>query len=134
MTLCERVSVWVLPTPPSQAKLEPPWAVWPARLVITLVDDWVQGEVPLSKPPLATTCVGVQAAATGAAGGAAAAGVPGSDRAASAVTASALAVMALRGVGLTRNSFEAAGIAACSVPPGRLGVPWTVRGLCLTVA
>ena len=29
VTLCESVSVWVLPTPSSQAKLLPPWAVWP---------------------------------------------------------------------------------------------------------
>jgi hypothetical protein len=52
VTLCESVSVWVPPVPSSQAKLVPPWADWPERLVITLLDDWVQGEVPLSKPPL----------------------------------------------------------------------------------
>lgn len=28
VTLCERVSVCVLPTPSSQAKEVPPWAVW----------------------------------------------------------------------------------------------------------
>lgn len=114
-TLCERVSVCVLPTPFSQAKLVPPWALCPERLVITVVDDWVQGEVPLSKPPLVTTWAGVQSAASGAAGGAAAAGVTGSRVAANAMTPSAPAAKALWGVGLTRNSFEAAGIAACSV-------------------
>ncbi|MEU9385796.1 hypothetical protein AB0D38_34685, partial [Streptomyces sp. NPDC048279] len=34
VTLCESVSVWVPPVPSSQAKLVPPWADWPERLVI----------------------------------------------------------------------------------------------------
>jgi hypothetical protein len=114
VTLWERVSVCVLPTPFSQAKLVPPWAVWPVRLVITVVDDWVQGEVPLSKSPLVTTWAGVQAAAaSGVVGGAAAAEGTESEAAANAMTANALATRTLWGVGLTRNSFEAAGAPAC---------------------
>src|SRR5262249_2791321 len=112
------------PTPSSQAKLVPPWAVWPARLVITLDDDWLQGEVPLSKPPLVTTWAGVQAAAGGAADGAAAAGVMGRVTTANAAAVNALA-RALWGVGLTRNSFESAGIPACSVAARPT---WVCRG------
>src|SRR5690349_19121667 len=92
--LWESVSVWVPPTPSSQAKVVPPWALCPLRLVITLVEDWVQGEVPLSKPPLVTTWAGVQASAavTGAVRpGAAVAGVAGSATAASAASERALA-------------------------------------------
>jgi hypothetical protein len=98
--------------------------------VITLVEDWVQGDVPLSKPPLVTTWEGVQAAAAaGAVPGEAAAGVPGSETAARATTVRTRAARALRGVGLTRNSFEAAGIPACSVA-GRddWGAPLAGRG------
>lgn len=122
--------MWVLPTPFSQAKLLPPWAVWPERLVITVVEDWVQGEVPLSKPPLVTTWAGVQAAAAaGAVCGAAATGVVGSETAARAATARTRAARALRGVGLTRISFEAAGIPACSVAARTTGVRrWAAAG------
>src|SRR2546422_1065440 len=85
---------------------------------MTLVEDWVHGEVPLSKPPLVTTWAGVQAAA---ADGAAAAGAAGRDTAASAATASARTAMDLWGGFLTRNSFAAAGISGCAVAPRRLG-------------
>ncbi len=66
VTLWLRLSVCVPPVPSSQAKLEPPWADCPARLVMTVVEDGVQDEVPLSKSPPETTCAGVQAAASGA--------------------------------------------------------------------
>src|SRR3954471_20701842 len=72
---------------------------------MTLVEDGVQDEVPLSKSPPETTCAGVQAAASGAPAGAAAAGVTGSERAATAATANTPAARALWGVDLTRNSF-----------------------------
>src|SRR2546426_9173788 len=97
---------------------------------MTLVEDWVHGEVPLSKPPLVTTWAGVQAAA---ADGAAAAGAAGRDTAASAATASARTAIDLWGVFLTRNSFAAAGIPACSVPPGRLGCAGGGSGLRVSV-
>lgn len=135
-TLWESVSVCVRPTPFSQAKVVPPWAAWPARLVMRPVCDWVQGEVPLSKPPLVTTWAGAQAAVdVGALSGAAAAGVTDSAAAASAARVKVLAARALWGVALTRNSFEAAGI------PGLLGgrpvgsgAPVGSRGLCASSA
>ncbi|GAA4083385.1 hypothetical protein GCM10022284_19750 [Streptomyces hundungensis] len=49
------------------------------------------------------------------AAGAADAGTAGSETAASAATAQAAAARDLWGVDLTRNSFEAAGIPACSM-------------------
>ncbi len=102
--------------------------------MITVDDDWVQGEVPLSKPPLVTTWAGVQSAASGAVGGVAAAGVTGSRAAANAAMPSALAARALWGVGTTRNSFEAAGIPACSVAAltasVRRGQPGAARIAC----
>src|SRR5689334_13721704 len=91
VTFCERVSVCVPPVPSSQAKPVPVWAVWPERLVITPVDDWLQDEVPLSKPPLATTWAGVHAAAGAEACAAAAAGATGSETTASAARVRALA-------------------------------------------
>ncbi|GAB1332975.1 hypothetical protein ACE1SV_73140 [Streptomyces sennicomposti] len=71
--------------------------------MITLDEDWVHGEVPLSKPPLTTAWAGVQAA--GAAAGRAAAELLGSTRAAAATTVRTPMPRALWGVGLTRYSF-----------------------------
>src|SRR2546430_1284376 len=79
-------------------------------------DDWLQGEVPLSKPPLDTTWAGVQAAALRPVGGVAVAVAAGSATAASAATVRALAATAVWGDRLTRNSF------------GRPGVPGLLDG------
>lgn len=135
VTLWESVSVCVRPTPFSQAKVVPPWAAWPARLVTMPVWDWVQGEAPLSKPPLATAWVGVQAAATGALGGAAAAGVAESAAAASAARANALVARALWGWSVSHGTpLRRPDSGLLGGRPVGSGAPEGSRGLCASSA